>query len=302
MFGGPFNLTLELRQPGRDLRQQQLDPVTVVAGCRKLIDSLFNFEAVPAHVCSFLYERSALFGPEAEHEIDHSLTEDGVTVLTQARLQEEVKDVAQPNTSAVEQVFALARAMEPAGDDNLLEFDWQPALGVIEDNADLRQSRRRPFAAARENDVLQPAKAHDARILFTQHPADRVRQITFAASVWADDRGDAAAEVKDCASGEAFETLHFEPAQANGSRHSALPVFGVVHTARYVIAGLEVRQRARGRLLLGEALAFAASDTGDLVSEPYLDFEFAFVIGSLGRHSHILRRDAQLGLRELLQR
>ena len=55
-------------------------------------------------------------GPRAENQADLALLDDGVGLGAQARVHQQLVDVAQPAGVTVDQVFALARAIQPAGD------------------------------------------------------------------------------------------------------------------------------------------------------------------------------------------
>src|SRR6185503_9808163 len=82
----------------------------------------------------FLDQLAAIGRPRAENHADLPLLDDGVGLGAEARVHEQLVDVAQPADFAVDQVFALARAIEPARDldvareglDDLLEARTGP--------------------------------------------------------------------------------------------------------------------------------------------------------------------------------
>ena len=72
--------------------------------------------AVEADAGRLLEERAPLVGAVGEEQVDHLRFDDHAGVAAEAGAAQQVLDVAQPDRRAVEQVLAVARAGEPAGD------------------------------------------------------------------------------------------------------------------------------------------------------------------------------------------
>ena len=106
-----------------------------------------------------------------------------------------------------EAVFALARAVVAARDHDLGERRAENTGGVVEDERDLGKADRTALRRAAEDDILHFRAAQRPRGLFSEHPADRVRDIRFAGAVRTDDRGHAAEKLDLSAVGKRLEAL-----------------------------------------------------------------------------------------------
>src|SRR5436189_204734 len=85
---------------------------------------------------------TAFFGALQDQLVDRALADDGVAVGAQAGVQQELGDVAQADFCPIEQVFAVARAVEAAGDTHLGVLDGQTGVGVVEDQRGFGHAER----------------------------------------------------------------------------------------------------------------------------------------------------------------
>ena len=123
----------------------------------------------------------------------------------------------QPARLAVDEIFALAGAIDPAGDLHFLGFGGELALAVVEGHGDLGQAEAAASAGAVEDDVGHFAAAQALGTLLAQDPAQGVDDVALAGTVRADDGGDAVAEIEDRLVGKALETDQFQPLEHESS-------------------------------------------------------------------------------------
>ena len=136
-----------------------------------------------------LEKLAPVFGTGGQHGINLALTDESVGSLADACIQEELDDVFEAAGRAVEQVLALAGAVDAARDRDFGELYRERAVGVVDREFDFRHSERLAFVGTGEDHVLGGAAAHQARVLLAQHPEQRIDDVGFAAAVGSDDRG-----------------------------------------------------------------------------------------------------------------
>src|SRR4029077_9126263 len=77
---------------------------------------------------SFFDDGAALHGLGRKNQADAALLDDSVGIGTQADTHEHFLDVAEPSDAAVDQVLALAGAVEPPADDDFARLHGQYGL------------------------------------------------------------------------------------------------------------------------------------------------------------------------------
>ena len=99
---------------------------------------------------------------------------------------------------AVDQVLALAAAIDAAGDVHLGGIDRQPAVGVVEDERRLGRVHRLAAAGAGavEDHVGHLLAAEALGRLLAEHPLDGIDDVALARAVGPDDDGDARRETR----------------------------------------------------------------------------------------------------------
>ena len=75
---------------------------------------------------------AAVVGPIREQRVDHLAFDDDTGVGTQAGAAQQVRDVAQPTGSAIQEVVTLTGARQPAREDHFLKSDRKGAVLVLE--------------------------------------------------------------------------------------------------------------------------------------------------------------------------
>jgi len=197
-----LDLLLEVARPldlDGDARELQLGAVTP------------RLEAAEAG--GLLDERAALVGLGGEDRLDLALADDRVHPLPEAEVGQQLDEVEAPDGRAVDEVLALAPAMQPARDRQLREVDGDRAVRVVEEQLDLAEVRRPAAAAAGEQDVVGLLRPQLARAERAGRPADRVGDVRLAGAVRADDHADAPLEAHLDRVRERLEATQFDGAQ-----------------------------------------------------------------------------------------
>jgi hypothetical protein len=160
---GGLGLALERAQPGARLAFDVERAVEV--RLRALELELGATAALPmlAEAGGLLDEQPAVARTRRDDRLDAPLGDDGVHLLAQTRVAEDLEDVDEPAARAVEPVLAVARAVQPPEDGDLADREVDRAVRVVEDELDLRRRARLDAAAAAEDDVLHRLPAHRER-------------------------------------------------------------------------------------------------------------------------------------------
>ena len=130
-----------------------------------------------------------------EHGLDAPLRDDRAQTAAEADVGEQLDQVEAAHGRAVDEVLALAAAVQAPRDRDLAVGQVGPrAVGVVEQQLDLGVVGRLPVDGTGEEDVVgllgaQLARAHRAR-----RPEDRVGDVRLAGAVRADHHGDARLE------------------------------------------------------------------------------------------------------------
>src|SRR5262249_52399918 len=119
---------------------------------------------------------------------------------------------------AVDEVFTLARAVDPPGDLHFGGVGGEGLVEVVERHRDLGHAEAAARRGAVENDVGHLPAAQALGALLPEHPAYRVTAVRFACAVRPDDGGNARGEVELSAVGERLEAAQLQTLQ-----HGAFP-------------------------------------------------------------------------------
>ena len=157
-----------------------------------------------------LDEAAALLGPALEDRVELALGDDGVRILAEAGVVQNVLDVHEAAGARVDQVLALPRAVHAPGDGDLLEVHGQDMVRVVEHERDLGDADRLAGGGAGEDDVLHGLAAQLLGALLPQDPQDGVGDIRFTRAVGPHDDGEPGLEGHLRAVGEGFEPLQGE--------------------------------------------------------------------------------------------
>ena len=162
----------------------------------QLAQRLFLALAVLEHPGGFLDESPAVLRAGFQDLRQPALADDDVHLPADTGVTEQLLDVEQPATVAVDLVLAGSVAEHPAGDGYLGVFDRQGVIGVVDGQRDLGAAQRGPRGRAGEDDVLHLAAAQGFGPLLAHHPGQSVDDIGLAGAVRTDHTGDARLEAQ----------------------------------------------------------------------------------------------------------
>ena len=188
-LGAP-DLRLELGNARGDLADEVADADAVVLGLLEPAQrlSLASEELADA---GGLFEQAAALGRLlGEHRVDLALRDDRVRARPETGAHEHLDDVAQPDLRAVDEEFALARAVGAARHLHFAEADAERVVLVVERERHLGHAERLAPVVADEDHVLGLRRAQRLRTLLAERPADRVHEIRLAGPIGTDERGD----------------------------------------------------------------------------------------------------------------
>ncbi len=87
------------------------------------------------HTRGFLDEGAAVLRPRLQDLVELALPDDHMHLATDARVAQQLLDIHQAATAAVDFVFAGAVAEHPPGDRHLGVLDRQRVVGVVDGDA-----------------------------------------------------------------------------------------------------------------------------------------------------------------------
>jgi hypothetical protein len=205
-----------------------------------------------------LDEVTPLFGLGRDDESDAALLDDRVGLGAHARAQEERRDVHQADRGLVDQVGAVAIAIEPTGDRDLrivAVLDRHRSVVVLEGERHFGEAVGTTHLRAVEDDVVHVLAAQMLGGLLAHGPAHRVDDVGLPAAIGADDAGHVVVEANhgsvhkglEPADLEAFE-LHLERPFGARRLPAGVPTpNGVAIRPSYHWDGRWATKNARGR-------------------------------------------------------
>ena len=132
VLAGAVGLAAEEAEAGFQLVDDDLDLCHVFARALEAVMGVGDLRAERLDVGGLVDERAAVLGGEAEHLIDHALAHDGVAVLADVGLLEEVVEVAQADAGAVQEVLGVPVTIGAATNLDLAVVEGEPAIAVVE--------------------------------------------------------------------------------------------------------------------------------------------------------------------------
>ena len=193
---GCGGLQLERAQTRAQLSLDVAGPLEVGGDARELGLGALPAALELAEAGGLLDQAAALVGPRQQHLVDGALGDDAVQLAPEARLGQQVAHVETAHRLAVEQVVAVAGAVEPAHDRELVARHAHAPVAVVEQELDLADAARRVLLGAREEHVLLALGAQLARRLRGHGPLQRIGDVGLAGAVRPDDDGHAALEAQ----------------------------------------------------------------------------------------------------------
>ena len=171
--------------------------------------------AVLAQPGRLLDQEAAVARLGVDDPLDPALRDDGVHLLPEAGVGEDLQDVDEPAAGAVQPILAVTRAIEAADDRELGELAVEDPVRVVDDDLHLRRGTRGHAVAAGEDHVLHGLPAHGQRALLAQRPQHGVGDVRLARAVGPDDDRHARGELQLRAIRERLEALERDRAQVH---------------------------------------------------------------------------------------
>ena len=145
-----------------------------------------------------------------EDLVDAALADEGVPLLAQAGVHEELVHIPQADGLAVEEVFALPGAVVPPGDGHLLPPVGEEIPALVQGEGDLGKALAAAGLGPAEDHVLHLAPPEGLGGLLPQNPADGVGEVGLSAAVGPHDGGDGMLEGEDRLVWKGLEPLQFQ--------------------------------------------------------------------------------------------
>jgi len=183
---GVGGLALQVRQPAPDFAQDVLHALQVLVRVLHAALGLGPARLVLGDARGLLKDVAPLLALDGEDLVDAALADEGIALLADARVAQQVDDVLQAAGGLVEAVLAVAVAVDAPGDHHLGKGDGQRPVLVVKDEADLAVGLGLARLRSAEDDVLHLGAAQGLCALFAQDPADRVGDVALAAAVGPD--------------------------------------------------------------------------------------------------------------------
>ena len=194
-----LQLTHDVRQPGQ-----------VVALALQLFQGLVLAVLVLDNTGRLVKEGAPVLGLVGQDPVDLALADDGVALLADTGVIEELVDIAQTADRPVEEVLALAAPVDPARHRHLPVIDGERPVRIVQCDGNISKAKRPACLCPREDDILHRGPAQLLDSLLAQHPPDRVRDIALAAAVGSHDPGDAVLKFKSGFVCKGLEALNFD--------------------------------------------------------------------------------------------
>ena len=137
------------------------------------------------NACRLFQHFAARCGFGGDNLGDFTLADEGGGVRAGRRIGKGQRDIFCPHIAPVYAVGAARTALDPAGDDQFLSL---AILGLQDDFGKI--ALRAGFGSC-EDDIFHPARTHGFGRVFPHYPADRFKQVGFAAAIGADNAGKA---------------------------------------------------------------------------------------------------------------
>ncbi len=142
----------------------------------------------------FFEQLAALFRLRAEDLLHAALADDGVHPTPEAEVGEQLDEIDPADGGAVEQVLALAPAMEPTRDRELRVGQRPVPVRIVEEQLDLAEIFARPPSASREEDVVRLLGPELGRRQGARGPDDGIGDVRLPGAVRPHDHGHARLE------------------------------------------------------------------------------------------------------------
>ena len=158
----------------------------------------------------FLEYLAALGTAGVDYLSDPALSDYGISIAPESRTEQHFLNVFQSGLRAVYEVFALAGAVELAGDRHLVRVHCKGAVGIVDAQRDLRESHRLSVGGPVEDYVLHLFAAQGLCALLSHYPAQGVAYVALAVAVASNDCGGLGVEIQYGLVRKGFEPVYLK--------------------------------------------------------------------------------------------
>ncbi len=163
----------------------------IVLCLRELALRLLLAVAEFGDTCRLLENIAALIRFCTDDLRDSALSDDCIAVSAEAGVHEQLVDILQADIPAVDEILAVAAAVEPPRDRDLRLRFGQRMVTVVDRQRHSGKAHLLALRRTGKDDILHALAAQLLRGLLAQHPADGIADIALAAAVRSDDGGEA---------------------------------------------------------------------------------------------------------------
>ena len=140
-----------------------------------------------------------------EQHVDAALLHHRVGVLADPGVEKYLAQVAQPHRLTIDEILALAGAVQAAPQLDLGDVHRQRAIIVVQYQRDFRYGNAAATLGTAEDHIVHALRAQRAGVLLAEHPANGVHDIALAAAVRSHNGGYARGEIYDGTLWKRFE-------------------------------------------------------------------------------------------------
>src|SRR5262249_29445583 len=142
-----------------DFLDNVLEPLQILVGAFQLAQRLDFFGLESADAGRFLKDAAAFLGGGLKQHIHATLLDDGISLGPCAAAEKKLLDVFETGWLLIDEIFAFAPAIDPAGDLYFFGFGGKRACSVVERHRDFCHAEAAARRGTLKNDVGHLAAA-----------------------------------------------------------------------------------------------------------------------------------------------
>ena len=216
---GHFGLPFQLIQVGIQFAQDVVNAGQVFTRVRQAVFRLASALFVFGHTRGFFQKHAKLFGARLDDAADRALADDGVSAWTQTGAQKHILHISAAHRLVVDVITAVAVAGQHTLDGDLCKLTpltTGAVVIVVKDQLDAGAAGGFSGSGAVENHVLHGLTTQFRRLGLAQHPAHRIHDVGFAATVGANHAHQLPGQQKVGRFSKRFEASKFDGIETHG--------------------------------------------------------------------------------------
>ena len=197
-------------QPGLDLADQVMHAQDVLPGLVELAKRVGPARLIAGQSSGLLDQPAPLLWAQRQRCVDQALPDDGIRALGEPTLAEQIVEIAEAHSAAIEQVHVLAGTIRATGDRHFRKLDRQPVRAIVQRDSRLCHTHARAAFAAGKDHILALFGTQQRKGLLAQHPTHGIGNVGLATAVRTDNRRDPSVKEKLGAVGECLVAQEVE--------------------------------------------------------------------------------------------